>query len=75
MVMGVLATDENLKAPDNFKIMDYALDMIRILPAMFTNRLKANTEDRHHLMAAYYKGSLSKGLCWQGLESTGSHLF
>lgn len=35
MVTGVLAPDENLKAPDSCEITDHALDMNRVLPAMF----------------------------------------
>lgn len=50
--MGVPATDENLRAPDSFEIKDHFLDMNKILPAMLKNRLKANTEDRHHSRAS-----------------------
>lgn len=53
MVMGFPAPDENLKAPDSFEITDHASDMNRVLPAMFINRLKANTEDRHHSMTSH----------------------
>lgn len=54
--MGVLGTDENLKAPDDFErgVMAHALDVNRILLATALKQIEGSQiGDRHHPRASH----------------------